>query len=344
MQQLRLGRRDFLIGVGVLGGLVVGGEWLGPLVSLASDEPADGPMGPFGPWSTPWPIAELASTATDFHPAISRDGLSLYFTTDRFAFPFTQIVVSQREDVHANWSFPTPVDALNLTGSNTGVPTFTPSRHTVYFQSNRSGGPGATDIWVSRRKDKDDDSSWQKPIPLPGLVNTDSSESAATYFEDAAGVGHLYFARFAGTGMIGQPDQDFDIYVSLQNPDDSFGPGTIVPSLNAVPQAGDPPHTWSRDTRTAMRRDGLEMLITSNRHGGLSFSGLPMENLWVSTRVDTSTEDWSTPQLVGAVNSGYGDGGPALSWDATTLYFFSQRTATGKPGKRQLWMTTRASL
>ena len=95
-------------------------------------------------------------------------------------------------------------------------------------------------------------------------------------------------------------------------------------------------------SQSAIRRDGLEIHITSNRHFGLSYSGGPIENLWVSTRADTSSEDWSTPVLADGVNSGYGDGGPALSWDATTLYFFSQRrTVLGKPGKRQLWMATR---
>jgi hypothetical protein len=92
MEQLRLGRRDFLIGAGVLGRLAIGGKFLGPLAALADDEPSDAAMGPFGPWSAPSLIAELASAASDFHPAITKDGLSLSFTTDRFAFPFTQIV------------------------------------------------------------------------------------------------------------------------------------------------------------------------------------------------------------------------------------------------------------
>src|SRR4029077_3403313 len=135
-------------------------------------------------------------------------------------------------------------------------------------------------------------------------------QSAATYFEGMGGA-RLYFARFSGFGVIGQPDQDFDIYVSFQDSDGNFGPGQIVTPLNAVPQPGDAPHTWSRDTRTAIRRDGLEMYITSNRHFGLSYSGGPIENLWVATRSSTSTEDWSTPVLADGVNSGYGDGGPA---------------------------------
>ena len=75
----------------------------------------------------------------------------------------------------------------------------------------------------------------------------------------------------------------------------------------------------------------------------MSHLGGPTENLWVSTRDSTSAEDWSTPVLADGLNSGFGDGGPALSWDATTMYFFSLRTA-GQTNKRQLWTASREKL
>src|SRR5438132_1527475 len=171
----------------------------------------------FGPWSPPQPIGELASTHSDYHPAISRDGRSLYFTTDRDAPSFpAEIVVSQREDREAPWGPPVAVDALNRAGFNSGVPNLQPKGHVIYFNSNRPRGAG---------------------------------------------------------------------------------------------------------------------------------QATPTENIWVATRPDTTTEDWTmSAQADPNLNSGQGDGGPALSWDGTTLYFFSQRTASGKPGKRQLWMSTRERL
>jgi hypothetical protein len=72
-----------------------------------------------------------------------------------------------------------------------------------------------------------------------------------------------------------------------------------------------------RKTRTAIRRDGLEMLITSSRRGPIGGN-----HLWVSTRA-TSSEPWSAPlQLPGPMNMlGAADGGTALTWDGTTMYF-----------------------
>lgn len=92
-----------------------------------------------------------------------------------------------------------------------------------------------------------------------------------------------------------------------------------------------------RDTRTAIRRDGLEMLITSNRPGGLGFN-----DIWASTR-ETTQDAWSTPvNLRAPVNSEYQDGGLALSCDGTAMYFFSERP--GGFGGRDLYVTTRTEL
>ena len=71
------------------------------------------------------------------------------------------------------------------------------------------------------------------------------------------------------------PDQDFDIYVSFEGVDGTFGPGQIVTPLNAVPQPGDPPHTWSRDTRTAIRRGGQIFLARGRFRGIVREDGRP---------------------------------------------------------------------
>ena len=47
-------------------------------------------------------------------------------------------------------------------------------------------------------------------------------------------------------------------------------------------------------------------------------------DLWVATRA-TSLNHWSIPANVGSLNSSCYDGRPALSWDGTELYFFSDR-------------------
>jgi hypothetical protein len=173
----------------------------------------------------------------------------------------------------------------------------------------------------------------------------------------------MYYAQFGGAGLFGDATQDWDIYVSFQDDTGNFGAGTRVEALE--PESGpdeeadepdqpdestEPPvMPWSRQTRTAIRRDGLELFITSNRQNGLSYTtpATPIENLWVAGRADTSSELWNPPTLIPNVNSGFGDGGPALSWDAKTLYFFSARPIPGQPAAPQpwrLWMSTREKL
>jgi TAT (twin-arginine translocation) pathway signal sequence len=351
MNTAQMTRRQMLKAAGAIGGMAALGGLVGAIPGLADGEADDGSLGLFGPWSEPQPIRDIPSAFNEFHPAVSKDELSLYFTTNRFAsstpsYP-NAIVVVQRPHRKAAWSLDSllPVStSLNHARSASGAPNLTAKGHLIYFQNNQGGRGG--DLYFAYRDDTRDDQGWTDMLLLPGAANTTTnSESAATYFQDPAdGTVRMYFSRFAGIGSFGNPNQDFNIFVSYMQGDGTFGEGVPVAALNAIPEPGDAPGTWTRDTRTAIRRDGLEMFITSNRHGGLSQSGESIENLWVATRAGTSTEDWSTPTLVPVVNSGLGEGGPALSFDARTLYFFSARTVAGTVGPWQLWTSTRTRL
>ena len=92
-----------------------------------------------------------------------------------------------------------------------------------------------------------------------------------------------------------------------------------------------------RDTRTAIRRDGLEMFLSLDAAGRPG--GIGSQDLWVSTRA-TTADPWSTPVNLGpTVNTTAFDGAPALSFDGTTLYFFSTRP--GGFGGNDLYVTMR---
>ena len=82
------------------------------------------------------------------------------------------------------------------------------------------------------------------------------------------------------------------------------------------------------------------MFLASRREGGLG-----LNDIWVATR-DTTADLWSTPVNLGApVNSADDDGAPALSWDGTTMYFYSTRPAGGAATERRdLYVTTRTRL
>ena len=86
--------------------------------------------------------------------------------------------------------------------------------------------------------------------------------------------------------------------------------------------------------------DGLEIFLSSDVTGRVG--GVGSQDIWVATRA-TTLDLWSTPVNLGpTVNSTAFDGAPALSFDGTTLYFFSERV--GGFGKRDLYVTTRTRL
>src|SRR5207245_2211148 len=71
----------------------------------------------------------------------------------------------------------------------------------------------------------------------------------------------------------------FDVYASPVGEDGYFGPGVLVPEFSSP----------GRDTRIFIRKDGLEVFITSDRRGGQG-----LIDIWTSTR-ETLADGWSTP-------------------------------------------------
>jgi len=168
-----------------------------------------------------------------------------------------------------------------------------------------------------------------KPVNL-GLINSPEDDTALTYFEDEeTGIISGYVTSNRPGGPVGSMPGSGHIWVSTLGDDGLFGPAVLVPELSSQ----------YNDTRMAIRRDGLEFFLTSTRPNGR----IGKNDIWVSTR-DSTLEPWSTPVNLGpTVNyPGYITGAPALSWDGTTLYFYSDRP--GGFGGRDLYVSTREKL
>lgn len=138
----------------------------------------------------------------------------------------------------------------------------------------------------------------------------------------------LYFTRSVGpTCGFGDPDERCDIYASVLGEDGTFGMAVRIDELSS----------GYRDTRTAIRNDGQELLLTSSRPGGMGAL-----DLWDSTRPST-LDSWSTPVNLGLqINTSFNEGAPALSCDATELYFYSNRS--GGFGGNDLYVSRRDRL
>jgi Tol biopolymer transport system component len=290
---------------------------------------ADAPR--FSDWSTPVNLGPVVNSPfIEQGVAISKDGLSLYFhCTGCSTGTGADLYVSQRASVADAWGPPQRLGSNINTASNEQAPTLSIDGHRLFFSSDRPGGSGGHDLYVSRRRDKRDDFGWEPAVNLGNAINSDMDDQTPDPFEDEDGTSLLFFGRGPrGSGAV-------DIYVSTLQSDGTYGPGVPVTELN----------TASVDRQPSISRNGLEIFFASDRPGALGAL-----DLWVATRARTS-DPWSTPVNLGAtVNSTQTDARPAISFDGTTLYFQSTRAGavgcsspTG-PCIFDLWVTTRTKL
>jgi len=282
----------------------------------------------FSPWSAPTNLGAVVNTAgNDSGPCISGDGLSLYFNSDSLGgYGNLDIFVSHRDTVDEPWGPPQNLGP-NINGPLAdNAPVLSNDEHWLFFQSTRPGGFGSSDLYVARRHDKRDNFNWQPAVNLGSVVNTAANEGAPVYFEDEkTGTVTLYFYSNKPGGLGAT-----DIYASTRQPDGTWGTAVLVQELSSS----------ANDIQAAIRRDGLEMFVTSNRPGSYS----SIADIWVSTRESTS-DPWSTPVNLGPVINSptpYFQGRPSISFDATTLYFYSYRP--GGLGVQDVYVSTRAKL
>ena len=258
----------------------------------------------------------------DRAPAISKDGLSLYFASNRpGGFGGEDIYVSQRETRDDEWGPAMNLGPIINTTANEMVPAFSRDGHLMFFASNRPGGFGGVDIWVSRREQTHDDFAWQPAENLGAGVNSVVLDEGPSYFEnDEVGVPQLYFS----SGRLAW--RSWDIFVSEQAADGSFGPAVLVLELSGL----------GNTRRPSIRHDGLEIFFDSER------PGIPnSQDLWVATR-ETVFDAWSEPINLGSpLNSELVDVQPYISSDRETLFFASNRPGGGPT---DIYMSTRTKL
>jgi len=273
----------------------------------------------FSDWSTPVNLGPLVNSPfTDFTPELSRDGLSLYFSSNRpGGFGLTDLYAARRIAPDQPWGPPVNLGAVINTSRPEAGPHLSRDGHRLYFGSGRPGGLGANDIWVSWRSDPNDDLAWEAPVNLGPAVNSSGFEGGMTLR-----LPELYVASDrADPG----PDHPLHIYLSVIGPDGAFGPAALVPELSSD----------GNDLRPTIRFDGRELFLSSNRTGSAGGS----QDIWVSTRPAFGAP-WTTPINVGAtVNTEYNEVQPSLSADGRILLFASDRP--GGSGGADLYVTTR---
>jgi hypothetical protein len=290
------------------------------MVVIAASLPDAAPE--FSDWSVPVNLGPIVnSSVNDLGPALSKDGLSVYFQSGRpGGFGGFDLWVSQRAHGDDPWGAPVNLGSNINTSATEGAPSFSRDGHLMFFNSNRAGGFGDTDIWVAWREHVHDDFDWQPPVNLGSGVNTSFGDAGASFLEKGdTGVPLLFFSsnRPGGVGSG-------DIHVAVLTDDGSFGSGALVAELSSLQD----------DMGPRIRFDGLEIFQSSNRPGGVG-----LRDFWVSVR-DSVLDSWSPPENLGSVvNTTTNELTPYLSSDRRRLVFASDRA--GGSGGTDLYATTR---
>ena len=279
----------------------------------------------FSAWGTAQKIDEINGNNSEVNtpfqdgcPIQSPDGLSLYQASNRPGGQgLLDIWVSHRESTDDPWGAPENLGAPVNSAADDFCPT--PVRGGGLFFVSREANPGACglgDIYFTKNNPV---KGWSEPRNLgcaPGGPNTALDEQGPSYVENDD-QGYLFFSSSSGV-VAG------DIYMSRQLTGWNFGGSVAVAGLN---DAG------ANDIQPNVRKDGLEVVFSSNRAGGLGG-----QDIWMSTR-DSFDDAWSTPVNAGAaINTAVGETRPSLSKNARQLLF---GRSPGPEGIGDIYVSTR---
>ncbi len=227
---------------------------------------------------------------------------------------------------NADFTFGTPTNlgpTIN-TSSGENPDCFSSDGLEMYLTTQRPGGYGSDDIWVSTRQTKD--AEWGTPENLGPKVNTGTSDACACISSNGL---ELYFCSYNRPGGYG----NYDIWVTRRSTkNEPWGqPTNLGSTVNSSAVEGPP---W-------LSSDELELYFTAIRSGGFG-----SDDTWVTRRA-TKNDPWEPPINLGAViNSPASESYPCLSANGLSLFFSENRGEPLRPGgfgNTDMWVTTRAS-
>lgn len=167
-----------------------------------------------GHWSGALPLPPpLNTTLNEGAHCLTSDGKTIFFTACYRNSSLGGCDLYFSTLTPTGWSIPTNLgDKINTQHWET-QPSISYDGSTLYFVSNRPGGFGGSDIWMSRRQEN---GAWGSPENMGPYINSRKDEiSPFIHYDNET----LYFASEGMAGMGG-----LDIYLSRRMEDGEFGP------------------------------------------------------------------------------------------------------------------------
>ncbi len=180
----------------------------------------------------------------------SADGQWLFYTVCNRPEDYGSCDIYFAHKIGKQWTKPKNLGNVVNGGSWDCNPSMSADGRTLYFSSNRRGGKGKKDLWVTRLLDN---GTWTKPVNLGDSINTGGNEFAPFIHPDNQ---TLYFSSDGHIGMGGA-----DIFMSRRKPDGSWGKPVNL---------GYPINTFKDEIGLIVNTKGNLALFSSDRFGSKS--------------------------------------------------------------------------
>jgi outer membrane protein OmpA-like peptidoglycan-associated protein/Tol biopolymer transport system component len=123
-------------------------------------------------------LPNINSSWSDGAGFLTADGTKFYFTSCQGPGANCAIYVTERKN--NRWQKPVRLNEnINESNSDSRHPSLTPTGDTLYFVSNRAGGYGLNDIWMSRKTGKEE---WNVPVNMGSKINTAYNDISPFYY------------------------------------------------------------------------------------------------------------------------------------------------------------------
>lgn len=276
-----------------------------PLPSVAdaaADAPADvvadvridaGPCNLQKPFAAPVlvPGADLVQ-GFDYAPTLTGDELTLLYSSLRTdASALTQLYAATRSSTNAPFSVSALMASVSDGSGNDSDPALSADGLTLYFQSDRGGGLGAGDIYVTTRTTLVTD--FQTPSPVDAVDTADDDTQPALDVD-----GSLWLASTRAGGLGG-----YNLYRAASVGSTFQSPAPVM-ELNSASDE------WS----PTLSADGLTIFFSSNRPGGAG-----KYDIYTARRASTSAP-FSAPTAVAELDTSENELPHWLSPDGCRLY------------------------
>lgn len=211
-------------------------------------------------WSKARPLGPPVNTGVNEGAhTISPDGKLLIFTGCGRDSGMGSCDLYISTNSGGKWGWPRNMGPTINTSSWESQPTISADGREIIFASNRSGGKGAADLWITRRNDN---GYWGTPENLGDVINTPFDEFGPFLHPDGKS---LYFSSAGHPGMGKK-----DLFISRRNDD-----GTWSKPVNL----GYPINTSADEDRLVVSADGASAFFSSDRKEGFGGQDIYMFEL-----------------------------------------------------------------